>query len=326
MYNWHPCEYLHIKLTDTLKAGSTYHIGAWYRIANFKAKGNRFLYKLGAQFTDHPIDATRRFVINELPQVDLHFPDSAIKTIWNFTENLYTATGNELYLTLGYFPALYFTKDEMKDYVAPTDSSLIAMAETSKGRSKKKKTKKYKEKDLAEFRKMINQKTRSERVSPRPTHDHGKFTLRYYFDDICIAKVDSTGSFKCDIPFVSTIVRTKKDQTFRLNRIYFESGGSNLLDSSFYELDRLSYFLDFKPNVKIKIIGHTDDIGKDKENLKLSLNRARSVRNYLINKGLNEDRISFEGKGESQPVTDNDTAQGRQINRRVEFMILDIIQ
>lgn len=322
MYNWHPCEYLHIKLSEPLEKDSTYHMGLWYRIASFKAKGHEMFYKLGAQLTDKRINTTRRFVINEIPQILLQLPDTTNKLDWNFTENTFVAKGNEEYLTLGYFPGLYFSKEEMTEYVAPTDSSIIALAESSQGKKKKKKKNKFKEKDLAEFRRMINQKTKSESGSPRSNQSNGRFTLRYYFDDICLSKINSKGIFNCDIDEEASYAKVTKDQTFRLNRVYFSSGEATLIDSSFYELDRLAFFLEFKPEVRINIIGHTDDIGKENENLKLSEKRAESVRNYLVQKGLEEIRISYEGKGESEPKTGNDTAQGRQINRRVEFKIV----
>jgi len=321
MYNWHPCEYLSIKLSEPLVKDSSYHLSTWLRIASFKAKGHQHMYKIGAYFSDKAINTRRKFVMNNTPQAFFNIPDSLDKSDWNEVEATFTATGNEEYLTIGYFPALYFSKEEMKNYIPPKDSTLTALAEKSKGKSrKKKKKKKYKEKDLAEFRRLVNQKVNSERSAPKPVSSFGQFTLRYYFDDFCLAQIQSDGTYSCQEN--STEFNISDNQTFRLNRVYFETGEATLIDSSFYELDRLSFFLSFKPDIQIKIIGHTDNIGKEKENLKLSEKRAKAVYDYLTAKGLKEERISFEGRGESEPLGNNETPEGRFINRRVEFQII----
>ena len=321
MYNWHPCEYLHIKLNERLIKDSLYQISTNLRIAQFKAKGHQHLFKIGVYFSDKAVDATKRFVIEDVPQTYFHLPDSMDKSEWNTVSTNYRANGDEEFLTIGYFPSLFYTKEEMKNYNAPIDSSLIDMAERSKGKNKSKKKKKYKEKDLQAFREMINKQTRTT-AKTQSVLSFGQFTLRYYFDDFCIAKIHADGSFNCE-PKKIAFSNSDSEQKFRLNRVYFQSGEALLLDSSFYELDRLSFFLKFKPDVKIKIIGHTDDIGKEKENLLLSEARAEAVKNYLIQKGLDPNRIFSEGKGESEPIADNESPGGRLINRRVEFLILD---
>jgi OOP family OmpA-OmpF porin len=76
------------------------------------------------------------------------------------------------------------------------------------------------------------------------------------------------------------------------------------------------------PEIRIRITGHTDNVGSDRANQKLSEGRANSVRDDLIKRGISADRIEAEGKGESQPITTNDTEEGRAQNRRVEFVIL----
>jgi len=77
-----------------------------------------------------------------------------------------------------------------------------------------------------------------------------------------------------------------------------------------------------KPALVIEISGHTDSIGSPESNLKLSLNRANSVRNYLINHGIKGDRVTALGSGDTQPVASNDTDDGRQQNRRTEVKII----
>ena len=74
-------------------------------------------------------------------------------------------------------------------------------------------------------------------------------------------------------------------------------------------------------NQVIEIIGHSDSIGSIEDNLVLSKNRAQAVANYLIENGIKKSRISVDGKGELNPISTNDTAEGRALNRRVEMRI-----
>jgi outer membrane protein OmpA-like peptidoglycan-associated protein len=73
----------------------------------------------------------------------------------------------------------------------------------------------------------------------------------------------------------------------------------------------------------VRIEGHTDDKGNDKKNLKLSQGRADAVRDYLVNAGIAGDRLQSQGFGETRPIADNKTKEGREANRRVEFVIVD---
>ena len=76
------------------------------------------------------------------------------------------------------------------------------------------------------------------------------------------------------------------------------------------------------PNMKIMISGYTDNVGKPSDNLKLSLGRAVSVVNYLLSKGVNNNRLSFKGFGETKPIAPNNTEEGRAMNRRTELTVV----
>ena len=106
-----------------------------------------------------------------------------------------------------------------------------------------------------------------------------------------------------------------------LNNIFFEQGSATLLDESKFEINKLYDLLTNRPQLSITITGHTDNIGDESSNNKLSLDRAISVKNAIIAIGIAENRIQTEGKGESEPIADNDTEEGRQKNRRTEFRI-----
>lgn len=111
-------------------------------------------------------------------------------------------------------------------------------------------------------------------------------------------------------------------QVFRLNNVFFDFDKYSLRPESFVELDRVVKFLKEYPNVEIEMSAHTDSKGSDDYNYTLSDNRAASVRTYILSKGISSTRIISKGYGETKPVATNETDEGRQENRRVEFTIL----
>jgi outer membrane protein OmpA-like peptidoglycan-associated protein len=110
--------------------------------------------------------------------------------------------------------------------------------------------------------------------------------------------------------------------TVRLNNIYFDFDKTNLRPESFPELDKLVEMMETNANLEIEISGHTDSKGSDQYNQELSQGRAEAVREYVVQQGIDGNRMSAVGYGESKPETTNDTEEGRQINRRVEFTVL----
>ncbi len=119
------------------------------------------------------------------------------------------------------------------------------------------------------------------------------------------------------------LTRIKKGLTVRLENIYFDFDKSTLREESFEELNKLKELLNKYPQMKIEISGHTDSKGSDDYNLQLSQGRADAVRQYLVDSGIPEDRIISKGYGETAPLADNDTEEGRQINRRVQFTVIE---
>ena len=111
-------------------------------------------------------------------------------------------------------------------------------------------------------------------------------------------------------------------ETMILNNIFFESGSSSILNQSKPELNKVMELLNSNPKMRIEVGGHTDNIGNDLSNVTLSEQRAKSVMNYLIEKGITATRIEAKGFGKSKPVADNSTEAGRSKNRRTEFKVL----
>ncbi|HCT21957.1 MAG TPA: flagellar motor protein MotB, partial [Chitinophagaceae bacterium] len=111
------------------------------------------------------------------------------------------------------------------------------------------------------------------------------------------------------------------NSTFVFNNIQFATASYQLLPISLVELDRLLLVMQENPTLKIQISGHTDNVGKPDDNLKLSENRAKSVADYLMSKGVAAGRLSWKGFGATQPIADNTTESGRAKNRRTAFTI-----
>lgn len=106
------------------------------------------------------------------------------------------------------------------------------------------------------------------------------------------------------------------------DNLEFESGKSVIRSSSYESLDSLASLLTRKPDWKLRIAGHTDNVGSESTNMRLSKNRSNAVRDYLVNRSVNADRFIVEWYGESKPIYPNNTASGRQKNRRVEMEVV----
>ena len=118
------------------------------------------------------------------------------------------------------------------------------------------------------------------------------------------------------------VQRATEGATFKLDNIFFDLGKATLKDESKPALDNL-YEILVKNPIDIELGGHTDSIGSSESNIILSQDRVNSVRNYLLNKGISENRLVAKGYGEDVPVASNSTDEGRAQNRRVEVKIID---
>lgn len=119
------------------------------------------------------------------------------------------------------------------------------------------------------------------------------------------------------------MVPIEKGLTIRINNLFFNTGKWELKEESTPEMERLVEFMKQNKKVRIEISGHTDDIGQEADNLALSENRAKAVYDYLVSKGVSSNRLLSKGFGEGKPLFENSTEENRQLNRRVEFKILE---
>ena len=122
---------------------------------------------------------------------------------------------------------------------------------------------------------------------------------------------------------VCTVSQGPEGMVFTMEEaVLFSTGKSDLMPTAEERLTRVASFLkQMQPDSNIEVEGHTDNVGKDETNMRLSQQRADSVKNFLIMRGISETRISAVGKGESEPMASNDSVEDRAVNRRVEIVV-----
>jgi outer membrane protein OmpA-like peptidoglycan-associated protein len=116
--------------------------------------------------------------------------------------------------------------------------------------------------------------------------------------------------------------KIKLGGTVILRNIFFDTGKYDLLPESKVELQKLIDFLNLNRTLIIEIEGHTDNVGSEEMNQKLSESRANEVYEYLIDHGIDELRMKYSGYGLTRPISSNETDEGKALNRRTEFKII----
>ena len=118
------------------------------------------------------------------------------------------------------------------------------------------------------------------------------------------------------------IITQKQGEEVILKNVQFAHNSYQLNENSFTELNTLITYLKKNPQIKIAIQGHTDNVGEEKENQILSENRSIAVYNYLTQNNIDENRLNYKGYGETKPLVPNESENGRRINRRTSFKII----
>lgn len=140
----------------------------------------------------------------------------------------------------------------------------------------------------------------------------------YFLDIIDFTRVNADEKLQRNFFLKKVEVGTK----VVLDNIYFETGKAVLRPESHNALDQVFRFLENNPNMKLEISGHTDNTGSLRINQRLSRERAKAVVDYLVNIGISADMLISEGYADTQPVAPNNSVEGREKNRRVEFKVL----
>jgi outer membrane protein OmpA-like peptidoglycan-associated protein/tetratricopeptide (TPR) repeat protein len=126
------------------------------------------------------------------------------------------------------------------------------------------------------------------------------------------------------IPVEAKLEELSKGKNYNINSIYYKTNSPDLDESSFIILDEFADYLKDNSSLKIEIQGHTDNVGKEGDNLALSSNRAFTVKQYLEKKGVDATRLLYKGFGSSKPIADNTADISRSKNRRTEFLLLEL--
>jgi len=140
----------------------------------------------------------------------------------------------------------------------------------------------------------------------------------YYIDDVSVKCLDCTVAKKDTM--ADTLPKTGDIVT--LKEVYFDVDSYELLPQSYNELTALVDLLNARPEMKIELRGHTDNSGTWAHNMQLSEDRAKAVMDYLVSRGIDASRLTSKGFGKTKPVSQNDTPEGRSLNRRVEYRVL----
>jgi outer membrane protein OmpA-like peptidoglycan-associated protein len=139
----------------------------------------------------------------------------------------------------------------------------------------------------------------------------------FYSENFSLKDHQTTEPYKLEI----YLNKIKEGVSIVLKNVFFETNKFTLLPESKAELNKLADLLKKNPSLKIEVGGHTDNAGNDADNIKLSENRAKAVKDYLVSMGIDGARLTAKGYGKSKPIADNGTEAGRALNRRTEFTV-----
>ncbi|MEE2699766.1 MAG: OmpA family protein [Bacteroidota bacterium] len=140
----------------------------------------------------------------------------------------------------------------------------------------------------------------------------------FHSENFDIAKGETYNLLEKDIELMYIDIGSK----IALRNVFFEIGKSIVKEDSFAELDRLVDLMNKLPNLSVELSGHTDNTGSEVLNIRLSQKRAEAVVDYLIKKGISEDKLTAKGYGSTAPIDSNESLEGRKNNRRTEFKII----
>lgn len=347
MYNMEPNEYLHVKLLEPLEKGERYRLEVNARLMRTKSNGAQLQRYIGVYFGNEKLSTHVPGDLFFEPQVNLRLPEGD-KYEWFQMVDTFTAKGGETHFTMGYFPKTQWIenlekkqeafmqdieysykmeqrKKEMGEekawlYMSPKDQEAYL-------KEKKKLDKKNRKKGIVADKKS----TRVDYGRPNKGRDYSQpvdftpqhFAVRYYFDDLCLAKIpiDEIEATCRPTNLPETIAEGK---TINLRNVFFKTDSATLMAESTFQLEALLKLMNDHPKMRIEIRGYTDNVGDDNYNLKLSSRRAEAVTLWLISNGIGQDRLVFKGFGEKDNIETNETEAGRARNRRVTFYILEM--
>jgi len=279
-------EFIETPLISELEKDSLYRVEISLLL---DSESNLAIKNFGLLFSGSTLRSSSDYKLSSLnPQIEFNstYLDSTNK--WITLQSFYLARGSEKYLVLGNFK--------------PDRNTITRKITPVYEKGKKKKW------DL----------------TPREKATY------FYIDDVIVEKTSAVlngpvSVEKIEIEIIDTfnINEIQIDSAIILKNITFEFDKYDLLPESFIEINKLFHLMRTNPNTRIKLEGHTDNLGSYLYNLQLSLKRVESVAKYLIEMGIDPNRIEMAGYSFSYPLESNETEEGRKTNRRVAFIIVN---
>lgn len=280
-------EFIQIKLAEKLIESKHYYFEMWI---SWSDHSNYYAKSFGASiYRKKPSYTSDYYIFTNPPQIELKNEQGIIQddsTTWTKVSGMYRAKGGETYLSIGNFSATSF-KDRLK------------------------------------------------RKNWWGLFNFWHHEAYYFVDAISLVRMEEYIPEKDSIIAVNIadssiidendnyIYELDKDSSIVMENIQFASGEDRLLPRSYKDLELVLEYLNENPSKKVRIIGHTDNVGGASANQKLSEKRAKSVYDYFITNYISKSRISYLGKGETQPIASNDDNIGKRMNRRVELKLID---
>lgn len=278
-------EYIKTPLIHCLEKDSLYKVEMSICLDR---ESNVAIRNLGALLLGSPPEAfSTTYLKNNAPQIDFTLNDPDNNYDWITISAFYKAKGNEKYLIIGNFKS--------------DKSSILKSVKPPQEKGKRSKW------NLAATEKAAY----------------------HFIDDLVIEKISlhpENPIIETQAEIATTLVNMNEipmDSAIVLENIYFDFNTAILISKSYTEINRLRELMISQPAIKIKLEGHTDNIGGYDFNLRLSFLRAEAVSKALIAGGVDPSRIEFAGLGYSHPMATNDSEEGRQKNRRVVFKIIE---
>ncbi len=275
-------EYAQVKLKETLKEDSLYYIEFY---VNASHRASRICNNIGALVHAEELETRDRKPLYITPTINSEKMIKQSVLGWKKISGVFKAVGDEHFITIG-----NFYRDE----------------ETETERLESGRDGAYYYLDAV----MIRAALPGENESPKPKESLPPappviVEERTTTEEVIIEEI------KYDVGI-----------TVELRQIQFDFDKAELLPSSQKELDRLANILFDNPFMEIEITGHTDNVGDEAYNQKLSEARAQAVVAYLLHKDVEKERLTYKGMGSTAPLMSNDTEEGKVANRRVEFTIV----
>jgi len=285
-------EYIMVKLNEPLKNNEEYFFSGHILLAAEKQDNYKNFTHIEIAFTDKEYSVLNPSYISYDPQLNIPVSFENKEKEWLPVSGRFMAKGSETYMVIGDFTATPVAH-ELSEYMSLSADE------------REKYLKKHKNLEAA-----MNEMNAELSKNSKP------YNIRCYLDELSLIPASEIKT----TPLPQSVAKIEAFKPIIIENIFFETGKSTLLPSSYKALDSLADWLKINPSVEIQITGHTDNVGDEKENNILSSDRATSVKTYLLAKSATN-AINTNGLGSTKPIAGNETDTGRSKNRRVEFTI-----